>query len=162
MLKNIKKFLPTYLVSVAVPLLVGILSALITKGNMDIYKEIATPPLAPPSWLFPVAWTVLYILMGISYAMVYMKRESDYNTFVKATVIYAISLVFNFFWSILFFNARAFLFSFVWLLALLMFIVLTIINYKKIDKVAAYLQIPYALWVAFAGYLNFGIWILNR
>ena len=157
-----KKQTRNFIVSVAISLGVGILSALFTRGNMNIYEELNTPPLSPPSFLFPVVWTVLYVLMGISAAMVYNTRISPLARRKEALTLYYVSLFFNFFWSIIFFNIRAFLFAFVWLLVLLALIILTIVKYYKINKTAAYLQIPYAVWVTFAGYLNFGIWLLNK
>lgn len=157
-----KKQTRNFIVSVAISLGVGILSALLTRGNMNIYEELNTPPLSPPSFLFPVVWTVLYVLMGISAAMVYNTRTSPLARRKEALTLYYVSLFFNFFWSIIFFNIRAFLFAFVWLLVLLTLIILTIVKYYKINKTAAYLQIPYAVWVTFAGYLNFGIWLLNK
>lgn len=157
-----KKQTRNFIVSVAISLGVGILSALFTRGNMNIYEEVSTPPLSPPSFLFPVVWTVLYVLMGISAAMVYNTRTSPLARRKEALTLYYVSLFFNFFWSIIFFNIRAFLFAFVWLLVLLALIILTIVKYYKINKTAAYLQIPYAVWVTFAGYLNFGIWLLNK
>ena len=157
-----KKQTRNFIVSVAISLGVGILSALLTRGNMNIYEEVSTPPLSPPSFLFPVVWTVLYVLMGISAAMVYNTRTSPLARRKEALTLYYVSLFFNFFWSIIFFNIRAFLFAFVWLIVLLVLIILTIVKYYKINKTAAYLQIPYAVWVTFAGYLNFGIWLLNK
>lgn len=157
MFKKIKPYAISILISVGV----GALSALITRGNMDLYDEIRTPPLAPPSILFPIVWTVLYILMGISAAMIYLNRTSDFKKRTAALATYASSLVVNFAWSIIFFNFKAYFFAFIWLLLLLYLVVKTIVQYRGIDKIAAYLQIPYAIWVTFAGYLSFGIWILN-
>ncbi len=157
MLKKIKP----YIIGILIPLLVGGLSALITRGNIDLYEEIITPPLAPPGILFPIVWTALYILMGISSVMIYKNRTSAFKERSSALSSYASSLVVNFAWSIIFFNFKAYLLAFIWLLLLFFLIVKTIIEYKRIDKVAAYLQIPYAVWVAFAGYLNFAIWLLN-
>ena len=157
-----KQKLRPYIISVAVSVGVGLFSALLTRGNMDIYKEVVTPPLSPPSFLFPVVWSVLYILMGISAAMIYTDSIASERQKDRALYTYAASLVVNFFWSIIFFNMRAFLFSFLWLLLLLYLIISTILQYRKINQTAAYLQIPYAVWVTFAGYLNLTIWILNR
>lgn len=157
-----KQKIKPYVISIAISLAVGIISALLTRGNMNIYKEVVTPPLSPPSFLFPVVWTVLYILMGISAAMIYTDKYASKRQKDLALYTYAASLFVNFFWSIIFFNMRAFLFAFIWLLLLLYLIVSTILQYRKINPTAAYLQIPYALWVTFAGYLNFGIWFLNR
>ncbi|MBR3868468.1 MAG: tryptophan-rich sensory protein [Clostridia bacterium] len=157
-----KKKIKPYVISIAISLGVGIISALLTRGNMNIYEEVRTPPLSPPSFLFPVVWTVLYILMGISAAMIYTDKTASKRQKDSALYTYAASLFVNFFWSIIFFNMRAFLFAFIWLLLLLYLIISTILQYRRINPVAAYLQIPYALWVTFAGYLNFGIWFLNR
>lgn len=128
---------------------------------MDINNDVLMPPLSPPPILFPIVWSILFILMGISAAMIYNSDapKSQKNT---ALNIYALSLAVNFSWNIIFFNLRAFGFAFFWLLLLLFLIILTIIKYFKIQKIAAYLQIPYALWVTFAGYLTAGIWWLNR
>jgi len=151
-----------FIIAILIPLAIGGASALLTMGNMDIYEELQTPPLSPPSILFPIVWTVLYILMGISSAIVWLNRENDPAAAESGLSYYIISLSFNFAWSIFFFNFRWFLFSFLWLLVLLYLIIRTVLCYRKVSPAAAYLQIPYILWVSFAGYLNLGIWILNR
>ena len=152
----------SYIIGISSALAVGGLSALLTAGNMDLYSTINTPPLAPPAILFPIVWTILYILMGISAAMIYNTESAPMPQRKSAPYTYAVSLFFNFFWSIIFFNMRNFLFAFIWLLILLFLIVRTIMKYYKINPTAAYLQIPYLIWVTFAGYLNFAIWLLNR
>ncbi len=156
-----KQKIRIYAVSIAISLGVGVVSALLTRDNMDIYTQVKTPPLSPPSILFPIVWTILYILMGISAAMVFTTKTASLKERKDALSVYGLSLFFNFFWSIVFFNIRAYFFSFIWLIALLFLIILTIFRYAKINRTAAYLQIPYALWVTFAGYLNAGIWLLN-
>ncbi len=156
-----KKIKP-YIVSILIALGVGGLSAFFTRNNMDLYEEIITPALAPPSWLFPIVWTILFILMGISAAMIYTDKTASETQKISALYTYSLSLIVNFFWSIIFFNLRAFFFAFIWLLLLLLLIIRTIIKYESINKTAAYLQIPYVLWVAFAGYLTLSIWWLNR
>ena len=153
--------LKPYIISILIALAVGGTSALLTVGNMNIYSEIRTPPLSPPSILFPIVWTVLYILMGISAAMIYTDKISTKKEKAEALLPYSSSLIVNFAWSIIFFNFRAFFVAFIWLLLLLYLIIKTVIEYKKINSLAAYLQIPYAIWVGFAGYLNLGIWLLN-
>lgn len=150
-----------YAISIGIALLVGGLSALVTGGSMGLYEDIITPPLSPPSWLFPVVWTILFILMGISAAMIYNDRKASMAQKKSALYTYALSLIVNFFWSIIFFNLRAFFFAFIWLVLLLYLIINTILKYYKIKPLAAYLQIPYAIWVSFAGYLTLAIWILN-
>lgn len=156
-----KKLLP-YIVSIAVALAVGGLSALLTRGNMDIYSTVKTPPLSPPSFLFPVVWTLLYILMGLSAAKIYTNPFAFDAEKRSALWTYALSLGVNFLWSIIFFNMKAFGVAFFWLLLLLFLIIRTIMKYYPISPKAALLQIPYVLWVTFAGYLNLGIWILNK
>ena len=151
----------THVISIAISLGVGFTSAYITRGGMGIYSEVNVPPLAPPSFLFPIVWTILFILMGISAAMVYNNTSVPSEQKKRALKTYAISLILNFTWSIIFFNFRAFSLAFVWLILLLIFIIKTILQYKKISPLAAYLQIPYLIWVTFAGYLTLGIAVLN-
>ena len=157
-----KQNLKPYVISILIPLLIGGLSALISSGGMDFYKTINRPPLSPPSILFPIVWTILFILMGISWAMVATTKTTSPPQKRSAFYTYALSLIFNFFWSIFFFNLNWFLFSFLWLLVLIFLIIRTIMKYYRINPVASYLQIPYLLWVSFAGYLNLAIWWLNR
>ena len=156
-----KKIKP-YIISVAIALAVGGLAAFLTRGDMDIYKEIVLPPLAPPSILFPIVWSILYVIMGIGAAMVYLERAKNENAVRDALSVYGINLILNFMWSIIFFKFRMFLLAFIWLIALLGVIIKMILDFKKIKPISGYLQIPYAVWVAFAGYLNFAIWWLNR
>ena len=156
-----KKIKP-YVISIAIALAVGGLAAFLTRNDMDLYKEIVLPPLAPPSILFPIVWSILYVLMGISAAMIYLRKNEAPNAVRDALSVYGINLVLNFMWSIIFFKFRAFLLAFLWLIALLAVIIKMILDFRKIKPIAGYLQIPYAVWVAFAGYLNFAIWLLNR
>lgn len=156
MTKKTKQFL----ICIAVPLLVGGLSALITRKGMDIFETINKPPLSPPGWLFPVVWTVLFILMGIASYLVLVsgKPQGEIN---RALTVYGIQLIFNFFWSIFFFNFSLYLFSFIWLVLLWLLILAATVLFYRISKPAGYLMIPYLLWVTFAGYLNFQIYLLN-
>ena len=156
-----KNNLKNYIISVLIALGVGGLSAFATRNNMDLYRDIITPPLSPPSILFPIVWTLLFVLMGISAAMIYNDTAVNKQEKESALFTYSLSLFVNFFWSIIFFNNRAFLVAFIWLLLLLFLIVRTVMKYYKINPTAAVLQIPYLLWVIFAGYLTFSIWILN-
>lgn len=152
----------TFVISIFIPLATGIAASLITMDSMNIYQEIITPPLSPPSILFPIVWTILYILMGVSSALIIINRQNDVENADLGIAYYAISLAFNFVWSLIFFNFRYYLFAFIWLLALLYLIIRTITSYHKVYPIAAYLQIPYAVWVAFAGYLNIAIYLLNK
>lgn len=152
----------TYIWCVILTLVVGGLSALLTMGNMDIYDEIIKGPLAPPAIVFPIVWGILYILMGISLAQVIVKGRQDGIYTLPAIKSYVIQLAVNFFWSIIFFNLRNFLLSFVWLLFLWMLIVNMIVKFYIVNKASAWLNVPYLLWVTFAGWLNFMIYILNK
>lgn len=151
-----------YLISILIALGVGGLSAFLTRNSMDIYENINQPPLSPPSILFPIVWSILFILMGVSAAIIYSYKKEEPAAVRDALIVYAISLFFNFFWTIIFFNMQAYLFAFIWLIALWLLIILTINAYKKISPLAAYLQIPYLIWVTFAAYLNLGVYVLNR
>lgn len=147
--------------SVAIPLAVGGLSALITKDSMVVFEYVDKPPLSPPMWLFPVVWSILYILMGLA---LYYVRVSNASIQRKraAYVYYALQLAFNFGWPIFFFNMEAFLTAFIWLCVMWLFILLTIIKFFDIDKKAGWLMIPYILWSTFALYLNYGVYMLNK
>lgn len=145
---------------VLLPLGIGLVSTMLTGGNMDLYGQITSPPLAPPRWLFPIAWTILYLLMGIACAIIY---NSDSSSPAKkyGLMLHGVQLVFNFFWSILFFNMKSYLLAFIWLVALWISVYLMIMMYKKVSKIAYLLSIPYLCWLCFAGYLNLMIFILN-
>lgn len=156
-----KKIKP-YIISVAIALGVGALAALLTRDSMNIYEEINTPSLSPPGFLFPVVWTVLYILMGISSARIYVKGKENGIFVSSALRVYALQLAVNFFWSLIFFNMRTFLFAFIWIILLWVLIMVMMKKFYEIDKLSAYLQVPYFLWVTFAAYLNLAIYLLNR
>ena len=149
-----------YIIGIAIPLAVGGLSALLTQSAMQKFNSLNQPPLAPPSWLFPVVWTVLFVLMGIASALFYM-ADVPQEQKKSALTLYGVQLAMNFLWSIVFFNFGAYLFAFVWLLALLAVIIATAVKFRRISKPAAWMLIPYILWVCFAGYLNFAIYLLN-
>lgn len=144
--------------AVAIPLAVGGLSAWITKDGMKAFETVNQPPLTPPMWLFPVVWSILFVLMGIASYLVVMQKGED----TKALTLYTVQLIFNFFWSIWFFNLGWYLFAFLWLVALCILILATTVAFYRISKPAAWLMLPYLVWVAFAGYLNLGVWWLNR
>lgn len=140
---------------------VGLIGGLLIREGTKIYSEtISKPPLSPPAVVFPIAWTVLYALMGISAARISLSEPSAQRK--RALYVYFIQLGFNFFWSIIFFNFQAFSVAFFWLLALWGLILAMIVQFKRIDRAAAFLQIPYLVWVTFAGYLNLGVWLLNK
>ena len=154
--------LKSYVISIAIALSVGGLSAFLTRNNMNIYERIMQPALAPPAIVFPIVWTILYTLMGISSARMRLKKEENPELVLDALFAYAIQLILNFFWSLIFFNMQNFLFSLIWLVLLWIAILVMIIRFYRVEPLAALLQIPYLLWVTFAGYLNFMIYQLNR
>ena len=148
------------IVSTLIPLAVGWLSALFTSDSMQGFDMIIKPPLSPPGWLFPVVWTILYTLMGIASYLVYTSN-SPKDKVATALTFYGIQLVVNFFWSLIFFNLEAYLFAFFWLVLLWVLIVVTTVLFWRINRNAGILLIPYLLWVTFAGYLNYAIYLLN-
>lgn len=147
--------------SLALPLLTGAVAGLLTRNAMQDFEVLIKPPLSPPGWLFPVVWTILYALMGYS-AYLIQTSSADAEQKSDALMLYHYQLIVNFLWSIFFFNFGWYLFSLVWLLLLWVLIILMIRSFSQISKTAAYLNIPYLLWVTFAAYLNAGVWWLNR
>lgn len=150
----------TLIISLAISLAVGGLSALITRNSMKVFETLNKPPLSPPGWLFPVVWTILYILMGAASYLIAVSDEPQRVT-DRALWVYGLQLVFNFFWPIFFFSLGMYLFSFFWLVILWILILLTAVRFHRINPVAGYLMIPYLIWVGFAGYLNLGVSWLN-
>lgn len=148
------------ILSLAIPLAVGGLSAFITRDAMKNFERMHQPPLSPPSWLFPVVWTLLFVLMGIASYRVYTSQVSEPRR-ERALRIYAIQLGMNFAWTIIFFSLGLYLTAFIWLLILWVLIIACAVLFYYIDHTAGKLLIPYILWTTFAGYLNFGIYLLN-
>lgn len=137
----------------------GFISGFLSGNNSSTqYLSINRPEISPPPSVFPIVWTILYILMGIASYLVYI---SDSPHKEKALVIYFAQLIINFFWSIIFFGFNNYLFAFIWLILLIVMICYTIYLFYKVNKVAAYLLIPYLLWCLFAAYLNYMIVIMN-
>ena len=155
-----KNKLKIYGTSIGLTLIVGGISSLLSNIGMESYKAAEKPALTPPDILFPIVWTILYILMGISAARIWQNGDSKQKA--QSLRIYLLQLAFNFVWSLLFFNMQAYGFALVWLIILWLLILLMILSFSKIDKPSAYLQIPYLLWVSFAAYLNFMVWMLNK
>lgn len=149
------------LICVVVPLIVGIAAGLLTRNSMEVFAAIEKPPFAPPAWLFPVVWTILYILMGISSYLV-LTSDANNKEIENAMKLYTYQLIVNFLWPTFFFNFGWYLFSFLWLVLLWILVFFMIRKFYDISKLAAYLNIPYILWLTFAGYLNLGIWLLNK
>ena len=147
----------TYAKSIIIPLIVGGIVGLIISKSID-YNSLQKPFLAPPSIAFPIVWSILYILMGISYGILADKSLID----SKINLIYYLQLFVNALWSIFFFVLKWRFFAFLWILLLLVLVIIMIIKFYNKNKIAGLLQIPYLLWTAFATYLNFSIYILNK
>lgn len=151
------KKIKVYIKSIIVPIIVGGIIGLIISPFID-YNNLKKPFLAPPSIAFPIVWTILYILMGVSYGILKSKQLTD----SEIDLIYYIQLGVNSLWSIFFFLVKWRLFSFIWIIVLAILIIIMILKFYNKDKVAGLLQIPYLLWVLFASYLNIAIYILNK
>ena len=123
----------------------------------DVYSEIVKPELSPPKIVFPIVWSVLYILLGVSNYIINKDRKEE-----TANLIYYIGLAINLIWPFIFFNAREYLLALIWLLLLIFFVILMVIEYFRKNKLAGYLQIPYLIWLLFALYLNYNVFILNK
>ena len=137
------------------PIIIGGIVGIIIKDYID-YSFLERPPLSPPKLAFPIAWSILYLLIGISY---YLYRKKDYN---KQTIkLYYTGLLFNALWSIIFFVLKLRLISIIWIIALVILTILLFISYKKQNRISAYLLIPYLIWLIYATYINIGVYILN-
>ena len=124
----------------------------------DTYKSLNRPPLSPPGIIFPIVWTTLFILMGISIYRVIMTNSNKKS---EARLIYFIQLIVNALWTPIFFGFRNYFLGFLWIIMLIILVITMIIMFNKIDKISAYLNIPYLLWLVFALYLSFSVFILN-
>ena len=156
---NFKKWKP-YIFWILLAEGVGLLAGLLTRDATEVYATtINKPPLAPPGIVFPIVWTILYALMGIGAARVAASPKGKGRA--VALNLFVIQLVVNFFWSFFFFNAQAFGFAAIWLVLLWVLVLLMIIAFWRVDRLAAWLQIPYLIWLTFAAYLNFAVYLLN-
>lgn len=145
---------------IALPLLVGVLSALLTREGVQTYATMEKPPLSPPAILFPIVWTILYVLMGIGSYLV-LTSDGSKEDIKSALSVYVWQLLVNFLWPTFFFNFQWYLFSFFWLVLLWILVLIMLIRFYRVSKVAAYINIPYLVWLTFAGYLNLGVYFLN-
>ena len=161
------KKLKIYIKSILMPVIIGSIVGLVISKFID-YDRLKRPPLSPPSIAFPIVWTIIYILMGISFGI--LKNQFNNNisvlndkgvSILSTNQIYYIQLFVNALWSIIFFIFKWRLFAFIWILILILLVVLMIIDFYKKNKIAGLLQIPYLLWLIFAAYLNLGVYILN-
>ena len=146
-----------YAKSILIPVIIGGIVGIIISNSID-YNSLQKPPLAPPSILFPIVWTILYILMGISYGII---ESKSLNT-LQTKLIYYVQLFVNAMWSIFFFTLKWRSFSFIWIVFLDILVIIMIYNFYKKDKVSGLIQIPYLLWALFASYLNLTVDLLNK
>lgn len=150
----------TYLIWIGLAEAVGAVSGFASRDGNRIYQATALQPsVSPPAWVFPVVWGILFALMGISAARIWLSEPSSVRS--RGLNLFIAQLTVNFFWTLIFFNARAYGFAFFWLLLLLGLVLWMTLTFRKTDRTAALLQIPYLLWLTFAAYLNFGVWKLN-
>lgn len=149
------------ILSIVIPLLVGGISAFLSMTGMSEYASMNKPPLSPPAWLFPIVWTILYILMGLASYFVFVS-ESEKGCKVAALVSYGVQLLMNFMWPIAFFVWKLYLFAFVWLIVMWVVVIFCTVWFFRICKGAGCLMIPYILWLTFAACLNLGTYIINR
>lgn len=146
-----------YAKSILIPVIIGGVIGLIISRSID-YNSLQKPPLSPPSILFPIVWTILYLLMGISYGIIDSKSLIE----LKTKIIYSLQLFVNANWSLIFFTLKWRLFAFIWIIILNILVIVMIIDFFKKNKTAGLLQIPYLLWIIFASYLNLGVYLLNK
>lgn len=149
------------IICLLIPLAVGGLAAWLTMDSMAQFAALAQPPLSPPGWVFPVVWTILYLLMGWASFLIW-KSGAPQAAKKRALGPYGVQLAANFVWPLLFFRAGLYGFALIWLVILLVLVAETMLAFGRIDRRAAWLLAPYLLWLLFAAYLNAGVWLLNR
>lgn len=149
----------SFVLSILLALLVGFLGSLATQRGLPAYMELTKPPFTPPPAVFPIVWTILYVLMGIGAAIIWNSKSPLRQS---ALLLYLAQLIVNGLWSFLFFGLQLYCASFVWLVTLWLLVLNMIRLFRRIDPLAGNLQIPYLLWLTLAGYLNLGICVLNR
>ena len=146
-----------FIKNIIIPVAIGGIVGIIISKSLD-YNNLVKPFLSPPSIVFPIVWTILYIIMGISYSLL----EVDFKNDTSINLIYYSQLFVNALWSIFFFSFKWRFFSFIWLLLLIFLVILMIFRFYNKNKVSGLIQIPYLLWSIFALYLNISIYLLNN
>lgn len=149
------------LINTLIPVLGGAFVGYLNRNTMDTYETLKKPFFTPSNIVFPVVWTILYILMGIAAYRIFMRNKQGIDD-KGGYFFYLVQIIINFLWSFIFFTFRLYGISFIVLVILLIFILITFIKFIKIDRLAGFLLIPYLIWVSFAGILNFLIWALNE
>ena len=149
------------IINIIIPVGGGALVGYITRTAVESYRTLNKPSFSPPAIVFPIVWTILYILMGIAAYRIYNKTK-DREIKGDEYFFYLVQLLFNFGWSFIFFSFKLYGLAFLWLIILLVLVVITTIKFFKVDKKAGLLMIPYILWLAFAAVLNYYVWMLNE
>ena len=147
-----------FLLSILVPVVIGFISGMIILPDIGLYTTLKLPPGSPPVFIFPIVWTILYVLMGISSYGIFSSKS---NFIGVSFWVYTLQLALNFFWPIIFFKTHLYIFAFIWMLILILFILLMSKMFSKVNKISAYLIIPYLIWCIYAAYINLGVAILN-
>lgn len=151
----------TLIISLAIPILVGLLSSSLSSDGMANYGMMNKPPASPPAIVFPIAWTLLYLMMGLASYYIYNSTlDNKLRSFLL--ILYVVQLAMNFMWSIVFFNWHMYLFAYIWLIVMLLLVIVLAFKAFTLSKTATLLLIPYILWLTFASYLNLGAFLLNR
>lgn len=139
---------------------VGGLAGFLTRDDTKIYAaSVIKPPYSPPAIVFPILWTILYALMGISAARIYAAPESPDRT--KGLWLFLIQLVINFAWCFVFFTFQAFLLGAILVAVMIGLVAVMALYFRRVDTLSAYLQIPYIIWLMIAEYLSLGVYYLN-
>ncbi len=158
-MKLIKSIVPFFVILV-LTLGLGYIGSLLGGDAAAYYSQnIVRPAFSPPAIAFPIVWTILYILMAVSAYIIYRSDSTDKS---KALAIYAVQLIVNVLWTPIFFGLKRYFGAFLWIILLIIWVIIMIKEFKKINKVAAYLQVPYLLWLIFASLLNFAVFMLNK
>ena len=151
----------TYVLWIALAEGVGALSGWVTRAGSEYFNtQVEHPPFTAPAWLFPIAWAILYALMGIGAARVYMAPRNASRS--RTLAVFIVQLVVNFFWPVIFFNLEAYGLALIWLGALFVIAALMTVAFRRIEESAGYLQIPYLVWLGYAAYINAGVWMMMR
>lgn len=155
-----KRTVKALMICLALPLAAGIVAGLLSPGTRTFYESgLNRPPLSPPGWVFPVVWTILYLMMGYASYLVWSEKECEARP--SALLAYAVQLVLNFFWPLFFFGLRAYALAFFWLLLLSAAATAATVWFFRCSRRAGWWMIPYLAWLCFAAYLNLGVWMLN-
>ena len=155
-----KKRIWTLIAAVLIPVAVGAFSSFLTGNDMKIYENMNRPFLAPPGWVFPIAWTILYIMMGIASYLVYVS-DADEKAKRSALTLYAAQLIMNFFWSTLFFTYSRLLIAFIWIMIMWVLVLICMIRFLRINTYAGMIMGVLLLWTTFAAYLNLACYIMS-